>query len=199
MAPMGGNNAGLFLFPQVDDLVVLAYLDDDPHRPMVLGSYWNTECAAPLAVKDGKNQDYCLRTPQKIEILLHDESGKQKLTVTMPSGTAVTLDDDKKAVSVRDKGGDNALTMDLNKGEVTLKAKTKLVLSAGQTSVTLESGGNITEKGSGTITQDATNIEGKAKARLTLKASTGEFKADASLTLRSSGPATVKGAVVKIN
>ena len=199
MSPMGGKGTGLFLFPQLGDLVVLAYLDDDPHRPLVLGSFWNTESTPPLSVKDGKNQDYCLRTPEKTEFLLHDESGKQKLTVTMPSGTVLVLDDEKQAVSVKDKSGDNALLMDLKKGEVTLKAKTKLVLSAGETSVTLEQSGNITEKGSGTLKLDAANIEGKAKAKLALKGATGEVKADGSLTLSASGPASVKGAVVKIN
>ena len=41
MAPMGGKDCGAMFFPQVDDLVVLAYLDDDPHRPLVLGAYWS--------------------------------------------------------------------------------------------------------------------------------------------------------------
>ena len=40
MAPMGGNDCGAFFFPQVNDLVVLAFLDGDPHRPIVLGDRW---------------------------------------------------------------------------------------------------------------------------------------------------------------
>lgn len=199
MSPMGGKNCGLFLFPQVNDLVVLAYLDDDPHRPLVLGGYWNTETTPPLSVQDGKAEDYCLRTPNKIEILLHDEDGKQKLTATMPSGTVVMLDDEKKTASISDKSGDNALNMELEKGEITLKAKTKLTLSAGQTAITLEQSGNITEKSNTKIALDTTNIEGKAKGKLALQGATAEVKADGMLTLNASGPATLKGAIVKIN
>lgn len=199
MNPLGGKDCGLFLFPQVNDLVVLAYLDDDPHRPLVLGSYWNNETTPPLTVQNGKAQDYCLRTPNKIEIMLHDEKDKQTLTATMPSGTFLKLDDEKKSVTLQDKGGDNLLSMDLGKGEVTLQAKTKLTLKAGDTSVTLESSGNITEKSSNKIAMDATNIEGKAKGKMALQGATAEVKADGALTLNASGPATLKGALVKIN
>ena len=52
MTPMGGKERGLFLFPQVDDLVVLGYLENDPHRPIVLGGFWNTETTPPLTVAD---------------------------------------------------------------------------------------------------------------------------------------------------
>ena len=52
MTPMGGKERGLFLFPQVDDLVVLAWLDDDPFRPLVLGGFWNSETAPPAMTQD---------------------------------------------------------------------------------------------------------------------------------------------------
>ena len=151
MAPMGGQECGAFFFPQVNDLVVLAFLDGDPHRPIVLGAYWNTETKPPLTVKDGKAEEYMLRTPKKIEMKLTDTDKKQKVTLTMPSGTVLNIDDENSKVELKDKNGDNSLTMDLKGGEITLKAKTKLTIKAGNTSIVLESGGNITQKGSGKI------------------------------------------------
>ena len=207
MTPMGGKERGLFLFPQVDDLVVLAFLDNDPHRPLVLGGFWNSETAPPFKIQDGKAEDYCLKTPKKIEIVLHDEDSKQKLTVTMPSGANIVLDDENKKITVQDKGGDNSLSMNLEGGEVALKAKSKLTLSAGKTTITLEQGGNITLEGNGNISQKAkgkvvmegANVEGKANGALSLKGATSEIKADASLTLSASGNAQLKGGIVKIN
>ena len=73
MAPMGVKDSGIFLFPQVGDLVVLGYLRNDVNSPIVLGSYWNTETTAPLKVQDGKSEDYCLKSPKKVELSLHDE------------------------------------------------------------------------------------------------------------------------------
>ena len=199
MTPMGGKDCGAFFFPQVDDLVVLAYLDDDPHRPLVLGGFWNTETTPPLTIDQGKAEDYMLRTPKKIELLLHDTDKEQKVTLTMPSGTLISIDDKEQKIDIKDKGGENALSMDLKGGNIELKAKTKLTLSAGQTTITLESGGNITEKASAKIAASAANIEHKASAGLTLQGAQTAVKASATLDLNASGPATLKGAMVKIN
>lgn len=184
MAPMGGENRGAFFFPQVDDLVVLAYLDGDPHRPLVLGACWNTACKPPRTVKEGKAEEYVLRTPKGIEIALQDTNQKQKVSLTMPSGTVLTLDDEKSRVTVQDKQGNNGLIMDMNSGEITLKARTKITIAAGQATLELQSTGDITQKGAGKISIQGTNVEVKSSAMMDLNAS---------------GPASLKGAVVKIN
>ncbi len=136
MAPMGGKECGAFFFPQVNDLVVLAFLDGDPHRPIVLGAYWNSETKPPLTVKDGKAEEYMLKTPKKIEMKLVDTDKQQKVTLTMPSGIVLTLDDETSKVSIQDKKGENALTMDMKGGNITLKAKTKISIEAGKTTLT---------------------------------------------------------------
>ncbi len=199
MAPMGGKECGICFFPQVNDLVILAYLGDDSHRPIVLGSFWNTELPPPKPIQDGKVEDYTVKTPKKIELLFHDEDKKQKVTLTMPSGTVVAVDDGAEKVEIKDKGGDNALTMDLKGGNTTVKCKTKLTLSAGQTSITLESSGNLTIKGNGTIKTEGTNIDSKATGKLSMKGAAAEMKADATLDLKASGPASLKGAILKLN
>ena len=199
MAPMGGKDCGAFFFPQVNDLVVLAFLDGDPHRPIVLGAYWNTETNPPLTVQDGKAEEYMLRTPKKIEMKLTDTDKKQKVTLTMPSGTVLNIDDENSKVELKDKNGDNSLTMDLKGGEITLKAKTKVTIKAGDTSIVLESGGAITQKGSGKISIQGANIEAKANSKVALQGATAEVKATSSLALSASGQASLKGAMVKIN
>lgn len=199
MAPMGGKESGMCFFPQVNDLVVLAYLGDDPHRPLVLGSFWNSELPPPCPIKDGKVEDYAIKTPKKIELLFHDEDKKQRVTLTMPSGAVLTIDDGGEKVEVKDKGGENSFSLDWKGGNVTLKAKSKLSLAAGQTAFTIESGGNITLKGNGTIKLQGTGVEAKASGKLAMQGATAEVKADGTLQLSASGPATLKRAMVKIN
>ncbi len=199
MAPMGGKECGVCFFPRVNDLVVLAYLGDDPHRPIVLGAFWNSELPPPRPIRDGKVEDYTVKTPKKIELLFHDEDKKQKVTLTMPSGTVVTVDDGAEKVEIKDKSGDNALLMDLKAGNATLKCKTKLTLSAGQTTITLESSGNAAIKGKGTIKTEGTGVDVKASGKLSMKGATAELKADATLDLKASGPASLKGAILKLN
>lgn len=199
MSPMGGSGRGLCLYPQVGDLVVLGYLDGDPHRPMVLGSFWNSETKAPLDITEGKAEEYCLLTPNNIRIHLHDVDGEQKLTVSMPSGISITLDDGQKLAELTDESGDNVFSMKFENGEAAISAKSKLILSAGKTTLTLESGGNITMKGNGKISLDGANIEEKAKSKLSLKGATAEMKSDGMLNINASGPASVKGSIVKLN
>ena len=215
MTPMGGKERGTFFFPQVDDLVVLAYLNGDSHNPLVLGALWASETAPPYVIEEGKVQDYSIRTPKKIELLFHDEDEKFKASLTMPSEASLTLDDEKKSITLKDKEGKNALTMDLEKGEITLKADKKLTLSAGDTSITLEQSGKITIKGSADISIEsganlklkgtpklaaqAASVEIKADGQLNLQGAQAAVKASATLDLNASGPASLKGAIVKIN
>ena len=199
MAPMGGTQRGQFFFPRVDDLVVLAYLGGDPHRPMVIGTYWNTEVKPPYTIEQGKVYNYTIKMPSGTELLFYEEPGKEKVTLTLPSGTVLRIDDEKKAVALQDKTGDNALTMDLQGGNVVLKAKTKLTLSAGDTTIELAAAGTITQKASNKISMEAANIEEKGSAKIALQGATIEAKANATMTLQASGPTTIKGAIVNIN
>lgn len=199
MAPMGGAQCGQFFFPRVDDLVVLAYLGGDPHRPMAIGAWWNTEVKPPYAINDGKGYNYSIKMPSGTELLFYDEPDKQKVTLTLPSGAVLRIDDEKQAVALQDKAGDNALTMDLKGGKVELKAKTKLVLSAGDSTITLESSGGITQKASKKISIEAANLEEKGSAKVSIQGGSTEVKASAAMTLQASGTAALKGAVVNIN
>ncbi len=199
MSPMGGAESGLFLFPQVGDLVVLGYLENDPHRPIVLGSFWSTESAPPLKVEDGKSEDYCLKTPNQIKILLHDEEKKQKLTVTMPSGSVLEIDDESKTLTAKDSSGDTALVMLLKDGEIELKAKNKLTLSAGRASVTLEKNGNVTIKGGEEVALDGKSVSAKAQGQLTLQGMDVSAKANKDLNLNATATASLKGMFLKLN
>ena len=199
MTPLGGKECGQFFFPNVNDLVVLGYLGGDPHRPMVLGAYWNTETPPPYTVQEGKVQNYAIKTPGGTELLFYDEPEKQRATLTLPSGTVLSMDDASQTVALKDKGGDNALEMDLKGGNITLKAKTKLVLSAGGTTITLEAGGNVSIQANQEISMQAATLTEKGTAKVAVQGAEVEVKASASLNLQASGIAALKGAMVNLN
>jgi len=199
MAPLGGKEHGQFFFPNVDDLVVLGYLGGDPHRPFVLGAFWNTEVAPPYVIEEGKVYNFSIKTPGGTELLFYDEPEKQRFTVTLPSGSNLTINDETKELSLSDKDAKNLLKISLNGGEVTLQADQKLTLAAGSTQIVLESSGNLTQKADSKISSSAATIEEKASASLSLKGASAEVKADGTLTLQASGPTAVKGAIVQIN
>ncbi len=199
MTPMGGAERGLFLFPQVGDLVVLGYLENDPHRPIVLGSFWCTESKPPLSVENGKAEDYCLKTPNKVEFSIHDEKNKQKLTLTTPSGITVEVDDEKQTVTTKDKNGKNSLTLLLKDGAIELKAAEKITLTAGQASVTLQKNGDIDLNGKGKVTLQGKSADIKAQGQLNLQGLDAAVKATKDLNLSATGNASLKGMLLKLN
>ena len=91
------------------------------------------------------------------------------------------------------------MLMKMKDGEIELKAKNKITISAGSASIVLEKNGNITIKGSGDITIDGKGISGKAKGTLALQGLDASMKATKDLNLNSSGTATVKGTLLKLN
>ena len=199
MAPLGGKEHGQFFFPNVDDLVVLAYLGGDPHRPVVLGALWNTVVKPPYTITDGKVYNFSIKTPNGTELLFYDEPQKQKVTITLPSGTTLILDDENQAVSLKDSNGENALEIDLKGGNVALKAKTKLELSAGDTSITLTAQGEMTQKAKTKISMESASLEEKGTSQVSIEGAGVAVKANGTLDLQAAGTTTVKGAMVNIN
>ena len=196
----------MFFFPQVDDLVVLAYLDQDVHRPLVLGGFWNTEVTPPYQVKDGVFYEYSIRTPTNTELLLYDEKEKQTATLVMPSGTMLRLDDENKKVQLQDKEGENSLVMELEPGEITMKAKNKITLDVGGNQIVIDSDGNITIKCSATIKMEGADIKSKATNSIKMEATdlqakaTNSVKMDSTqMNLSATAQASLKGGIVKIN
>ena len=197
--PISGKNAGTFLLPSVDDIVLIAYLDGDPHCPYVIGGVWDKKSTPPYTMKDGKNKDYSFKTPTGSEIHFTDEKDKQKIEISTPKGTFVALDDEKETVTITDKKKKNSLTIKIKDGEIAIKAEKKLSLAAGDTSLVMESGGKATLKGKGTITIEGSSVKGTAKSGLELKGASAKLEATGKLTLKGA-TADLKGpAGVNIN
>ena len=199
MAPLGGKQCGQFFFPNVNDLVVLGYLGGDSHRPIVLGACWTPRFPPPYTIEGGKVYNFSIKTPGGTELLFYDEPEKQKVTLTLPSGAVLSIDEEKQAVSLKDRGGENALEMDLKGGTVSLKAKSRLTLSAGKTTVELDASGTLTAAAQNKASVEAAALEGKGTAQVSVEGKTVEVKADAMMTLQASGPSVIKGATVSIN
>ncbi len=199
MTPMAGKERGLFLFPQVDDLVVLGYLGNDPHRPIVLGGFWNTESMPLFAVNEGKAEDYGLKTPKNVSITVHDEDKKQKLTVTMPSGTIIEVEDENQTLTAKNQAGDTALTMKMKDGEIELTAKNKLTLTSGSASITLEQNGTVTVKGGKEITLDGKSINENAQGTLAMQGADVSATAKNDLSLKGTVSASLEGKLLKLN
>jgi len=164
LTPMAGPGRGLYLLPEVNDEVLVAFEHGDMNFPYVLGALWNGKDKPPGSNKDGKNN---LRT------------------VKSRSGHVITLDDTegKEKIIVRDKTQKNEIVVDSQKNSLTVKVDGDL---------SIESRGAITVKSSGgDIRIECTNLKVEAKQNCEIKATANiTVQANAQLTLK--GPAGVK-------
>lgn len=80
--------AAWYAIPDPDDTVVVAFIDGDPDRPVILGCVWNDRLPPPEVNKDGKNnhRGYRSRTGHR---LVFEDGDKAKLVVIDMKGKNV--------------------------------------------------------------------------------------------------------------
>ncbi len=192
LTPFGGKECGFYFMPNIGDAVLLAFEDGDVRRPFIIGSLWGSILTPPLKLKDGKNETYQIKTPNKSTIELLDTKEKEKITVKTPKGRQVVLDDEKKLIEIKDDG--NSITLDGEGGEVKIKCKNKLTIEVGDNAkITIDGvSGAVKIEGKKSV-----DIEG-AQINLTAKAKAA-IAADGQISVESKGMAVVKGAMLKLN
>lgn len=167
-----GNGRGILIRPEVDDEVILGFVNDDPRDPVILGMLYSKKNKVPDDFKPTKeNKIKGWLTKSKIEFIIDDD--KKIVTVKTPGKNSIIISDDAKSITLEDQNK-NKIVMD-DKG-ITIDTPKKLTLKA----------------------TDDIVIEGKKN--ITAKA-TSQFKAsgNSGMEVSSSGTATLKGSIVKIN
>lgn len=164
-----GKDRGFCLLPEINDEVVVGFLDGDPRDPVVLGSLHSSAAPSAVAGSDDNN-DKAIVTRGGMRIHWNDDS--KTISIDTPAGNALTLDEDGKTVTLIDQSG-NKVTLD--EGGV-------LVSSAKD--LKLEAKGDVTISGAG--------IAIKAKGQVKVEGSAGA-------ELSSGGTTVIKGTMVNIN
>lgn len=197
--PLSGKSCGHFYMPSVDDLVLLAYLNGDPHCPYVIGGTWNGDSPAPYTVADGKNINFSIKTPGGTELLFYDEKDKEYIQMNTPKGAKLTINDEQQTAQFSDPEGKNLITINWKDGEMSITADKKITLAAGSTQIVMESSGNLTMKADKSVSVKGTDIEANASNGFTAKGASANVEASGKLTLKGAS-ADLKGSMgVNIN
>lgn len=164
-----GNNRGTFFRPEIDDEVLVGFMNDDPRHPVILGMLHSSNKAAPLEPEnDNPKKGYVSRSG--IKMLFDDE--KKSMLIETPGNRMIEMDDDAGTISIKDSNG-NKIIMDSN--GITIEAAKDLVLKAGKS-----------------ISLSAPEVSMKADATMSVEG-------NGSTSVKSSGVTEIKGAIVKIN
>jgi uncharacterized protein involved in type VI secretion and phage assembly len=176
---------GTFFLPEIGDEVIVAFVDDDPNGPVVLGSLYSSGRKPPYAPEAGNDvKAIVTRSKHKLEF---DEKDKV-VTLTTPANNRVVLSDRDQSIRLADQNGNKVL---LDPGGITIDTTKDLKLTA-KGSITIDAVGPVTIASKADVEASGLNVACQAQVGFTGKGgATAELSAD--------GQTTVKGALVRIN
>ncbi len=168
-SPDAGENRGMFFRPEIEDEVIVGFINEDPNNGVVLGMLHSSAKPAPIVAADDNNEKGFV-TRSEMKLMFDDD--KKSITIETPAGKTVTLDEDQGVIIIEDENS-NVITLD----------------SAG---IKMESAGNIELVASGDVSIEGTNVSIKANAQFKAEGSAG-------VEMSSSATAILKGGIVQIN
>ncbi|MFZ6010890.1 MAG: type VI secretion system tip protein VgrG [Bacteroidota bacterium] len=177
---------GAFIFPEVNDEVIVGFFNDDPRYPVILGSLYSSG-RAPAFTPDDQNNTKAFVTRTKMKVEFQEDKGI--ITITTPKNNKAVLSDDAQSIELSDQNS-NSITMSSSGIEiksasaVNIKAATEMNLSATSGGTYKVSGGDLSMQG----------LNMSCDGQLSFKA-----QGAASAQLTASGEVKVQGAIVMIN
>lgn len=164
-----GDSIGAYFMPEVNDEVILGFMNDDPRFPIVIGCVYSSSIPAP-ETPDQENSIKTLITKSNLQLKFDDKN--KQITVVTPGGNTMVFSDQDKGITVTDENS-NKIQMN-NEG------------------VTIESQSNLTLKATREISIQGASIKVNGKESVSIDGSAG-------CTLSSNGETSVKGSTVMIN
>ncbi len=172
----GVAGRGSFFLPEIEDEVIVGFINDDPRDAVVLGMVHSSAKPAPIEAQD-VNHEKGFVTRSGMRLHFHDET--KTITVDTPEGNRIVLDEDSTSITIEDQN-QNIAVMDPDGISINSPGDIKI-----------EASGNIDIKAGMNMTLEATQISAKASASMEVKGATTKVTAD--------GITEVKGSLVNIN
>jgi Rhs element Vgr protein len=179
-----GNAFGAYFMPEVNDEVILGFMNDDPRFPIILGSVYSSSIPAP-ETPDEENTIKTLVTKSKLQLKFDDKN--KVITILTPGGNTIVLSDQDKGITITDQ---NSNKIEMNDSGIVVESQSNLTLKASQ-EVKIE-GATISVNGSESIsnTGGTVSITGNQSTSIT---------GSAECSVSSDGQMSVKGAMVMVN
>lgn len=179
------NGMGTYFLPEVNDEVLVGFMNADPTHPVILGSLYGEKHKPPFEY-EAKNNTKAIVTREKLRIEFDEE--KKVITVATPGKNTLEISDDGKSITLTDQHK-NEIKMD--SGGITLTSHKDITLKA-KGGITLDATSKISGTAKSDISLDGMNVKVQAKVGATVKG-------NATAELSATGQTTVKGAMVMIN
>jgi Rhs element Vgr protein len=167
-----GNERCSYFRPEVNDEVIVGFINDDPRHAVVLGMFNSSAKPLPTDVFPEKDENHIKGFVTRSKLQLTFDDDKKIITLQTPAANKIIINDEDGSIVLQDQNN-NKITM--NSDGITVESAKDLVLKAAN---------NVSIKG--------IKIEADASAEFSAK---GNTKA----ALNSSGQTEIKGGMVMIN
>ncbi|MCY1718979.1 type VI secretion system tip protein VgrG [Prolixibacteraceae bacterium Z1-6] len=164
-----GENRGSFFRPEINDEVIVGFLNGNPNDPIILGMLNSSAKPAPIVASDN-NHEKGFVTRSEMKFIFDDD--KKSVTLETPSGKKIKIDEDAGVIQLEDENS-NVITLDSN-------------------GIKMESRGNIELSSTGDVKIEGMNVEISASANLKAEGNAGAEVSSAAVT-------EIKGSLVNIN
>lgn len=203
--PGAGPDRGLFLLPEVNDEVLVAFEHGDINKPYVVGGLWNGKEKHGIAsvVADSKVNLRTLKTRSGHLITFNDAdsaAGKRFIEIKTAGGLKINMGDGDKKVIIQ--SSKHTVTLDDNgTGKIIIESGGELEMKGSQSTLKFSTGGKLELSNPGgklEIGPSGVTLESKSVMNVKGMAAT-TVEGQASATVKSSGILVVQGTLVKIN
>ncbi|WP_462219722.1 type VI secretion system tip protein VgrG [Ferruginibacter sp.] len=167
-----GNERCSFFRPEVNDEVIVGFINDDPRHAVVLGMFNSSALPVPTDVFPEKDDNHIKGFVTRSKLKLTFDDDKKIITLQTPAENIIIINDDEGSIVLQDQNN-NKITM--NSDGITVESTKDLILKAAN---------NVSIKG--------VKIEAEATSEFSAK---GNTKA----AMQSSGQTEIKGGTVMIN
>lgn len=179
------NSFGAVFFPEVNDEVIVGFMNEDPRYPVILGSVYS-KTLAPLYPPDEKNPKKALTTSSKLEISFNEQD--RIIEIKTPGNHLIKMDDTATEVSIKDSNGNSIV---LSQSGISLDSATDIKLTA-KGNISIQATGNLSLSAQANATMEGLQVTHNAKSKFSANGT-------ASAELTASGMLTISGSMVKIN
>jgi len=171
-----GADRGAFFRPEIDDEVIVGFLNDDPRHGVMLGMLNSSAKKAPLSAKDANDEKgFFTRSAMRI----HINDNTKTITIDTPAGNSIKLDEQGAKIEIVDQ---NSNKISMSSSGITIESSQ---------SITLKAGMNLSLTAGASLTIGGTSLSVKADGSLGLEG--------AATKISSSGITDISGSLVKIN
>lgn len=202
--PISTDRIGTVAIPNIDDLVLVSFIQGDINQPIVIGRLYNDQdrpplnnpdeviFRLPLAETDNKTLKAAIRNIQQ------QASEPREVIIEMPPKITVRITDG----TVRATAGDSEMVIDQSSasgGTVTVvTGRTKMTMNQ-DGDIEVEAAGSMSLKANRDLNIDAMNININSQLATKVKAGTeAAIKGNVTAKLEGSAATTVQGGVVSI-